>query len=174
MSASGVVVPILHKLDKYLYHLNTTCKLLYENAHNWQVVVLPVQLPFFFFTRPKWYMKFRTIDQSMIPSQGEDVQAGSSSVFWPLAEQQGALGAFSSWHASAAGWSHTRSSSEYSPYSLSPSGTDPSEYSIFDDFPLPHTVALRLCLLLFSRSSFHDSFLLCFLLLSWASRQTTY
>jgi hypothetical protein len=48
MSALGVFVPILHIVDKFLYHQNTTCKLLYENAHDEQVVVLLVQLPLYF------------------------------------------------------------------------------------------------------------------------------
>jgi hypothetical protein len=45
MSTPGVFILILHIPDKFFNHLNTICKLLYENAHHRQVVVLPVQLP---------------------------------------------------------------------------------------------------------------------------------
>jgi hypothetical protein len=45
VSAPGSSVPIIHMLDKFLYHQTTTYKLLYESSYNRQVVVLVVQLP---------------------------------------------------------------------------------------------------------------------------------
>jgi hypothetical protein len=60
MSTPGLIVLILHTMDKVLYHQNTTYNLLYEIAHNGQGFVPPVQLPLYLIWCSSSYGQFAT------------------------------------------------------------------------------------------------------------------